>query len=524
MENTKTKYRVRKIFAVATILLTAALAFGLLTGCGEYERRHFEEQVYKLSIGDTQEKVTDIMGTPDIVSESGMEWTYYDGNYASDVRERQKYVDSINEYMEGKHYIKAIRQYFRLKKYDKKNKDNVYYRAAITFSPTYSASGRPVSYQVTRIIYNNADGIPTSDSYITLSDDVYYYRDLRAGQNDAQYIPIYSGTAVGTVYFQYGGFVRLIIDKYSIEPAHNGKVTVRWSYNGHTFRTTTAGKQVGSINTDGYWRSAEAVASLDLPEGVLALDGESFHSSVLKEVTLPTTLTKIEGDVISHCPQLSVTVQDAGTYLGNWLIKIDENATSYSVREGTVGIATGVLDKATALESLQLPDSLRYIDASDAMSDVVTRTKEQNVYYVGKIAVGCDPAAESIALRDGTVVVAAGAFKGNTTLTRVYIPDSVTILGESVFENCTSLESVTLSSKITAIPARLFNNCSALRYVNGLPHKLTRIEAHAFGNCKNLYMQKPVADYLSPAAYESAKTDDITSEKTDETESDTTEE
>ncbi len=69
---------------------------------------------------------------------------------------------------------------------------------------------------------------------------------------------------------------------------------------------------------------------------------------------------------------------------------------------------------------------------------------------------GTDEAGHAITL------IGEGAFKGNTTMTSVTIPDSVTEIGASAFENCTKLQTVTFSSSLEVIGKAAFKNCTAL--------------------------------------------------------------
>ncbi len=89
-------------------------------------------------------------------------------------------------------------------------------------------------------------------------------------------------------------------------------------------------------------------------------------------------------------------------------------------------------------------------------------------------------------LGENTVaVIGAEAFKANTTLTGVTIPDSVTEIGKSAFMNCSSLEKVVIPDSVTKIGGSAFVFCSALNTVN-LPKSLTNLGNGAFRGCEAL--------------------------------------
>lgn len=60
------------------------------------------------------------------------------------------------------------------------------------------------------------------------------------------------------------------------------------------------------------------------------------------------------------------------------------------------------------------------------------------------------------------VEIKNSAFKGNTLLQTVVIPDSVETIGTAVFMNCSNISSVTLSKSLKSMGYQAFQNCSSL--------------------------------------------------------------
>ncbi|MDY2627961.1 MAG: leucine-rich repeat domain-containing protein, partial [Lachnospiraceae bacterium] len=84
---------------------------------------------------------------------------------------------------------------------------------------------------------------------------------------------------------------------------------------------------------------------------------------------------------------------------------------------------------------------------------------------------------------DGYTVVAIGgsAFKGNTGLTSVIIPDTVTSIGDEAFNGCTNLENVCLPDSVVTIGANAFRNTGLTSL--SLPNQITTIgENFLYGN------------------------------------------
>ena len=77
------------------------------------------------------------------------------------------------------------------------------------------------------------------------------------------------------------------------------------------------------------------------------------------------------------------------------------------------------------------------------------------------------------------------AFQGNSTLTRVTIPEGVTTIGGHAFHDCTSLTSVTIPEGVTNIGSLAFNDCTSLTRVT-IPEGVTYIRNLAFWGCTSL--------------------------------------
>ncbi len=88
---------------------------------------------------------------------------------------------------------------------------------------------------------------------------------------------------------------------------------------------------------------------------------------------------------------------------------------------------------------------------------------------------------------DGKTVsgIDEAAFKNNTGISSVKIPNSVSIIADHAFSGCTGLRSVTLGSGIITIGQYAFKNCSSISTI-AWPSSLTRIGGSAFYGCSSL--------------------------------------
>ena len=77
------------------------------------------------------------------------------------------------------------------------------------------------------------------------------------------------------------------------------------------------------------------------------------------------------------------------------------------------------------------------------------------------------------------------AFRDETGLKKVKLPESLTEIGSAAFYGCTSLSSVNIPSRVTAIPQWCFWNCTSLVAIE-FPDGLELINSYSFQSCKSL--------------------------------------
>ena len=82
---------------------------------------------------------------------------------------------------------------------------------------------------------------------------------------------------------------------------------------------------------------------------------------------------------------------------------------------------------------------------------------------------------------DYTLQSVGTAFKSNTEVKKVLLPDSVTSVAANAFQECAALQEVRLSSVLTSVGAYAFYNCKSLSKVEPmLPDTCTSIGDHSF--------------------------------------------
>ena len=86
---------------------------------------------------------------------------------------------------------------------------------------------------------------------------------------------------------------------------------------------------------------------------------------------------------------------------------------------------------------------------------------------------------------DGITSIADGAFKNNTKVKQIVLPNTVKTIGAEAFYNCSSLESINVPEGLTRIEDRTFYQCTKLASF-AFPSTLKYIGSQAFMECRAL--------------------------------------
>lgn len=252
---------------------------------------------------------------------------------------------------------------------------------------------------------------------------------------------------------------------------------------------------------------------------------------------------------------ISTTGRPDGT-----LISWYKNLQSVVLRENIVRVGARAFYGYQQLADIVLmaPENITYV-GEDAFYDTAFYNTQKNwidgALYLDDILIRVDPLhVGKVTVREGTRLIANGAFAGCSHVTDIELPESLELFGENVIRGCAALasvsitengkfysqdgilyqksgnirtflvvpealagevelatgvlsipagtfegreelESVTVPEKTAFISARAFMDCTSLRSAE-LPSTLTRIEDYAFENCTQL------ASIRIPAAVE----------------------
>jgi len=157
-----------------------------------------------------------------------------------------------------------------------------------------------------------------------------------------------------------------------------------------------------------------------------------------------------------------VVVPDIVEKLGAFLFSENTIVKVIKLHEGIIEIGVCCFERCTALESVHIPDSVKFI---------------------GSYAFSYAHISE-VRLPSSLAVIAKGSFRGCSLLRHVNIPDSVTKIAVRAFQK-SGLESINFPSSLVTIEMEAFLGCEKLRSIR-LPDGIKYLHKGCFSQCTSL--------------------------------------
>jgi uncharacterized repeat protein (TIGR02543 family) len=243
-----------------------------------------------------------------------------------------------------------------------------------------------------------------------------------------------------------------------------------------TFRGCAGMQSVGIPESMTYvgdraFAGCTGLAGVTIPDGVTYIGDEAFAGcTALSEVVVPDGVETIGDDAFQGCdalasihlpeslvdwglrslpPAMQAGLEygvDGFLILNNWVLgHRNPEVSTLAVPAGIVGIGNHALADFWDLETVELPDSLKYIGR--------------------------------------------GTFETDTYLDNLVIPDSVERIGDRAFRQCTYLHNLTIGESVARIGREAFATCSQLATL-AIPDSVIEVGDAAFSNCWRLLSAK----------------------------------
>lgn len=212
------------------------------------------------------------------------------------------------------------------------------------------------------------------------------------------------------------------------------------------------------ITSIGSFQSLKYLTAVQIPDGVLTIQGETFLGCVaLESITLPDSITMIGERAFGNC----------------------RNLQAIQLPSGITEISWAMFSGCRSLKSIALPDSVTSIqnyafDTCDWLTEIHI---PDSVTTIGDCAFRNCWGLQTVDLGDGVRSIGNSAFSDCTSLTQIRISDNVTTIGDNAFMGCSKLQVVTIGTGITQIGMNAFLYCDALQEVHFLGDMPTMEEA-----------------------------------------------
>lgn len=181
------------------------------------------------------------------------------------------------------------------------------------------------------------------------------------------------------------------------------------------------------IHPAGAFESArDTLTGVTIPNTVTAIDGYAFSGCTkLKVVEFPDSITEIGSNAFENCTGLTdLTIPGNISEIGESAFRGCSGIQSLNIQNGVSKIDNAAFSGCSALTSVNIPDSVKNIDSdSGLVYGPFSECSNLSTVIIGK----------------GVSTLSGNIFTDDTKLTGIIIPKTVTFIDEDEFQDCKNL-------------------------------------------------------------------------------------
>lgn len=249
--------------------------------------------------------------------------------------------------------------------------------------------------------------------------------------------------------------------------------------------------------------SCSSLTSIEIPVGVTSLKDFVFYGcSSLTSITIPEGLTSIDGGAFQNCSSLTSIAIPAGvTSIGSSAFESCSSLTSIAILAGVTSIGESAFKDCSNLNTIycyknstadkytDYPSIAKKVYLDDATTTAFTFNSSTGTItgYSGSEKVVNIPSNIG-----GVYVKAIGenAFKNNTDIETVIIPEGVNSIEDFAFYKCTGLKYIFIPESVTSVSEDGFYRCGALNITCKKGSTADNISLYPSGSTIVYYVEK----------------------------------
>ena len=248
------------------------------------------------------------------------------------------------------------------------------------------------------------------------------------------------------------------------------------------------------------------IENAKISNGITNISYAAFYKSSLKNITIPSSVSSIDGKAFYNCTSLaSITIPSSVTSIGSYAFYNCDTLASITIPSSVTRIDAYAFMGCDGLTDIKIPSSVNTI-AGSAFNNCSNLTNisvdENNSVYdsrencnaiietsTNELIVGC----KNTVIPSTITKIGKRAFWFCTGLEEIIIPNSVTEIAGSdstgyrdagAFCGCSNLKTITVSKSVKSIGNYVFYSCTNLETVNytGSSEEWAAITISSYGN------------------------------------------
>ena len=182
----------------------------------------------------------------------------------------------------------------------------------------------------------------------------------------------------------------------------------------------------------------------------------------------------------------SINIPNSVIIIGGGAFQSCESLTSISIPDSVVTIEGGAFYGCFSLSSIGISDSVKEIGPNAFCGCPFVSFHIPNCFSIVSDGLfnGCCK-LKSITIPDGVRSIGKDAFSGCKEINSINLPEGVVSIGNDSFCGCTSLTTIDIPGSVTEIGDGAFRSCTSLTSIN-IPQSVTTIGEYAFSGCTAL--------------------------------------